>query len=223
MNFKYRLGVWGEFIKHHLLLVALLTIMLTKISNKGVDNWLSQIANSNNQTFYTYHYTLGINGLILAIPSAIVSIFLIKGALKLEERYLPSPILIRFNAFGISCFKILLKIGKMLIKVGGVLVFVFFRIIHAITDMFEIGTSGSSSSGRSVRHNPNSSYDRNTQKKEADWEARQKEKEAKYAWKQAFKQGQYNKDTHHFDYRVNRAKAKTHEANKAKKRARNLH
>ncbi|MEK3936660.1 hypothetical protein MKY41_15195 [Sporosarcina sp. FSL W7-1349] len=204
------------------MLIALLTVILTKISNKGVDNWLSHIANANNQTFYTYHYTLGINGLILAIPSAIVSIFLVKGALKLEERYLPSPILSRFNAFGIWCFKILLKIGKMLIKIGGVLVLGFFWIIHAITGKFEIGKGGSSFSGHSVRHNSNSSYDRETLKKEADWEARQKENEARYAWKHANDQRRYNKDTYHYNYRVNRAKAMTHEANKAKKRARNL-
>ncbi|WP_062106530.1 hypothetical protein [Bacillus niameyensis] len=222
MNSKYRVWGLGNFIKDHLLLFVLLTIILTKVSNKGVDNWLSHIANADNQTLYTYHYSLGINGLILVIPSAIVSILLIKGALKLEERYLPSPILIRFNAFGIWCFKTLLKVGKMVIKVSGALIYGFFWIIHAITAMFEIGKGGSSYSGHSVRHNSNNSYDKDRLKKEADWEARQKEKEANYALKQAIKQGNYNKNTYHFDYRVNRTKAMIHEANKAKKRARDL-
>ena len=222
MNFNHRLRNWSGFLKDYLFLIALLTIFLTDFSNKEVNNWLSQIANVDNHTIYTYNYTLGIYGLILAIPSAMISILLVKGALKLEARYLPTPILIRFNAFVVWCFKILFKIGKLLIKVGGWAVLAFFWFINAITDKFEVGKGGSSYSGHSVSRHSNPSYERDQLKKQANWEAEQKKKEAQYAWKHAGKQGKYNKNTHHFDDRVNRAKAMTHEANKAKKRARNL-
>ena len=223
MNYKFRFSNWTGFLKDHLFLIALLTIILTNISNKEVNNWLSQIANADNHTIYTYHYTLGIYGLILAIPAAMISMLLVKGALKLEARYLPSPILIRFNAFVIWCLRLLFKLGKMLIKVGGWVMLAFFWFISAITDKFEVGKGGGSSySGHSVSRNSNPSYDRDKLKKQANWEAEQRKKEAQYAWKHAGKQGKYNRNSHHFDERVNRAKAMTHEANKAKKRARNL-
>lgn len=89
------------------------------------------------------------------------------------------------------------------------------------------GSAPSSRGGFSPRaggsgRSSNKSSDNRKLKSEAEWEARQKQKEANYAWKQAAKQGNYNDKTYHFDNSVNRANAKQREANEAAKRARNL-
>ncbi|KGX89223.1 hypothetical protein [Pontibacillus litoralis] len=220
MHNTHNLQNWKEITKENALLFVVLTTILTIVLNRFADKGLTYLLNINNQTIFTYNYSLGISGIMLAIPSALFSIWIIKGALKFEERFLPAPILNKFGNLPLWCFSLLLK----LIKVMKIMATYALYLVFVIAGFFADGSSrgGYSPSSGSVSLGSNNSNGRENLKEEAERQARQKQQEADYAWKQAQKQANYNINTYHFDNRVNRANALQREANEAKKRARNL-
>ncbi|MFC0523646.1 hypothetical protein ACFFGV_08610 [Pontibacillus salicampi] len=198
------------------------TFIFTKILNNIADKELTKLLNTNNQTIYTYNYSVGPSGLLLAIPAALFSMLITIGLLKLRDRFFPSLTTLKVIVFLLKLIKLLGKgVLKLLVDVG--------YSVFVIPSIFSDSGSRSSSKGGGSPYrgdvsgggSSNSNNEREL-KNNAQWQARQKQKEADYAWKHAGKQAQHNVNTHHFNNRVNRANLKQHEANEAAKRARNL-
>ena len=219
------MGKWKALIKGNLSLFLVLTIILTIVLNGFADKGLTYLLNINNQTIFTYNYSLGIFGIILAAPAAFFSIWIIKGALRFKERFLPPPVLNKLRTLFLWCFSLSLKLIKVLMKMAKYTAYLIMSLVFLIVALLSDGGSsrgGYSPSGGSFSQGSRNSNGKDNLKKEAEWQARQKQKEADYAQKQAIKQANYNMNTYHFDNRVNRANALQREANEAKKRARNL-
>lgn len=223
---KNMINSWSgkEIIKANTVPFVLLTFIFTVVLNKLGDNGLTYLLNiTQNQTLYTYNYSFGVAGVIFLIPASLFSVWTIKVSLRFKKRFLPPPVLDKIRtAFSIIfvVFSFLLKIFKMLMKVIVFLVFIVFDII--MSGGRTRSGEGRSYSGSTTRCSPNNSNDKRKEKGNAEWVARQKQKDADYAWKYANKQARYNANTSHFDNRLNRAHLKQHEANEAAKKARNL-
>lgn len=69
-----------------------LTLILTFIFNNIADKGLNYIMNFDNQTIYTYNYSFGIFGLLLVIPAAVLSIWIINGLHSLRSILLHSQL-----------------------------------------------------------------------------------------------------------------------------------
>ncbi|AIF45556.1 hypothetical protein [Virgibacillus sp. SK37] len=193
------------------------TLAFANILNSIADKELTKLLNANNETIYTYNYSLGATGLIFLIPGALLSLLIVTILVKIRDRFFPN----------LSTYKVivsLFNLTKLLLKAVRFLGNALFYIIIFIVAIFSDG-GGRSSSGGGSYHSGGSSKNssiRKNLKKEAEWKASQLQKDANYAYKHAGKQAQYNINSHHFDDRLNRANAKQREANEAAKRARNL-
>lgn len=213
---------WREILKSRKFPFLLLTISLTVILNNVGDKVLTRLMATDDPVFFTYNYSLGTLGIILLIPAVFFSIWIIKGLSKIDFGFLSSPIAIKISKFVISSFTMFFKILFKLLKFLG---YAFIVLIFAIAAMLSGGSgssSGSSSSGGYASPRPTNSNGNKGLKKDAQFQARQKQKEADHAYRYAGKQARYNINSHHFDSRVNHANSKQHEANEAGKRARNL-
>lgn len=235
MNKTSGLWAWQEVVEDKKFQFFLYTLMFTTILINLANKGLTYIGNVNNETIFTYNYSLGPIGIILAIPAAFTSLLIMKVLLKLTNRIIKSPIargigLAKFLETGgisdarmMKVFRFLLKIIKWLFKAMIKMMIGFFKLIFML---ILSGLTGGSSKSGGGSYYPKSSYDHRsgstdyTEKSASDarFQARQKQKAADYAWRQAKKQGNYNPNTHHFDNRVNHAANLQREANKAKKR-----
>lgn len=224
-NVKSMYNSWSgkEIIKSNTIQFVLLALFFTIALNKLGDKGLTYLLNSTqNQTLYIHNYSLGIVGLIFLIPASLFSVWTIKGLILFKKRFLPPPVLDKIKkvlSVMFVVFSFLLKVFKMLMK----------AIMYLGLFIIAIISSGGSTSGQGQTYrssapnwSPNYTNDRRKEKEKAEWEARQKQKDADYALKYADKQARYNANTTHFDNRLNRALLKQQEANEAAKKARNL-
>lgn len=219
MNSLYESRIWKKFGNGKTLHFIVYTWILATIFNNIADKELTKLLNANNETIYTYNYSFGATGLILVIPAALLSLLIVIVLAKVRDRFFP-----RLNTRKVIGF--LLKLVKLLWKAVSYLVAGIGYLVFMIAGIFSDGVSssgrGRSSGGGTSGGNSNNSNNKQKLKSEAEWEERKAEKEARYAWKQAAKQGNYNDKTYHFDNSVNRAKAKQREYEEAVKRNRNL-
>ncbi|WP_068676034.1 hypothetical protein [Oceanobacillus sp. Castelsardo] len=334
MGNKYSWTV-KEIVKGKTIPFLVLTLLLTKILNDVVNNGLTYMMNIDNSSIYTYNYSIGLLGILLAIPSALLSILVIKGFLRLKgfisrspsngaeamkanrmlgqeksfkwysvygivlgyfflqyigmrlityisqkymDDYVVLPLISTIVVLAITFFLVIL-INKFMIKitntnkevlhdieqgmydskfksakdkdeiieilgkgkagsVKGALLYLLLKrsliktvkavvlavwgAIMALVAIFSPSGGGSSSGGRAAFGGSSSSNDKQKAKDEAHWKAKQKQKEAAYAWKHAGKQAIYNPNTHYTDEKLNRAMRMQHEANEAKRNARDL-
>lgn len=80
-----------EIVKGKTISFLVLTLLLTKILNVVLNNGLTYMMNIDNTTIYTYNYSVGTLGILLAIPAALLSIWIIKGFLRLKDFISRSP------------------------------------------------------------------------------------------------------------------------------------
>lgn len=221
----------NEYIlKAYLLYILLATWGLSYILIDLVNQFLTYRANIDNQ----YHFTrlvelIGPIQLIFVAIAAVLSFIVFSVYHKINVMMLKSKI---SDKLGLSkrlnrqvswstSFKfplIIIKIAFFIIKWFSKITLLFFGlIISALGD--SVSPSTKSSSPSSIRFTVDQF---GKEKESAEREARQKQKDADYAFKHAGKQARFNPNTIHMDNRLNRANAKQHEANKAAKKARNM-
>ena len=221
-----------------------LTVIFTYILNIVSDKSLTYLLNINNESIFTRNYSLGPLGIIFLIPSALFSIWIIKGLLGLTSRILHTPIAKKLGSLKYlnrdnrgpeewySSFLLPLKIITMLVKAlvflilaaGSLMVMFIVFIVNSLSPSSSSRTSsGSSQLLSSIVRNRGSTRSNNKKKSQADayWQANKKQEEADFAKKRAVDQARYNINTHHFHEKKAAADLKQHEANEAK-RARNL-
>lgn len=231
---------WKEIVSRKKVQLAILTLILTLALIKTAEIGFSSMMNDRANSIFEYHYTLGSKGVVLAIPAALFSLLAMrlwlftKGVTMNSSAYKRvrgSRQLTRdgelFKTLNISWLiisTISSGIWKVMRGAGLALGYMFGWAIFIVGALSSGGGGGSSGSGGySGGGAPVSTgRSRNDVKKDADWAARQMQKDADNAWRHAGKQAQYNANTHHFDSRLNRAKTLQREANEAAKRARNL-
>ncbi|MFP7494582.1 hypothetical protein SFC66_12395 [Terribacillus saccharophilus] len=238
MNRKYKSGTWKKTIKDKILHFIGFTIVFSVIFKDIADKELTKLLNANNQTIFTYNYTVGPEGFLLVIPAALLSILLVIVLVSFRDRFFPGVTTRKVMVLTLKLIKLLGK-GVKLLALG------IAYLIFMVVNLFSGGGGSSSSGGGGSYYGGGSSYysggssssggggsysgggsnhsdDNRALKNEAEWQARQKQKEADYALKHAKIQAAYNARTHHLTNRVNRAASKQREANEAAKRARNL-
>lgn len=205
-----------------------MTIITTIVLMVFGDKALTQLLNINNQSIYTYNYSLGFYGLVFVIPSALFSIATLKVWVRLKKSVIPAKadqtnsMKNSDHAEQRSRYTLFLKkTGGILWTVSKYTVLGLFYFVKGFVDYLSSGLNRTGSNRSSSSHSSNVTRQRKL-KDDAKWEAKQKRKEALHAVKYAEKQGRYNANTHHYDSKVNSAKAKIREANEAHKKARKL-
>ena len=222
MNSIYESRIWKNLSRGKTFQFLVYTLIFAAIFNNMADRELTKLLNVNNETIWTYNYSLGSTGLILVIPAALLSLLIVTILVKIRDRFFPRVTTYKVLVFLLKLIKLLWKAISYLVM--GI-VYLAFVIANIFSDKGERSSSGgvSSHSNRGVSAGGlSNSNSRKELKKNAEWKARQLQKEADYAYKHAGKQAQYNINSHHFDSRLNRANAKQRKANEAAKRARNL-
>ncbi len=216
MNSIYLSRLWEKYGRVRTIHFIVYTWIFAIIFNNIADKELTKLLNANNETIYTYNYSFGATGLILVIPAALLSLIIVFVLVKARDRFFPN--LTTYKAI-VFFFKLIKLLWKAMSYIGAAIMYLVFVIAGIFSD-----SGGRSSSGRGSYSSGGSdnSNSRKDLKKEAEWKARQLQKDADYAYKHAGKQAQYNVNTHHFDDRLNRANAKQRKANEVAKRARNL-
>ncbi|WP_382359203.1 cell envelope integrity protein TolA [Lentibacillus kimchii] len=196
--------------------------------NTYADKGLTYLFNLNNESIYTYNYSLGFFGIFFVIPSALLGTLIVKGLLKLQNKFSSSETSDQLWFLSVPFFEKLFKILGKGAHFAGKALLAVWRVVFTLIGTFVKAISPSSTRGGGkhtggLSGGPRHSGDnRKEVKKQAEFQARQKQKEADVAWKHADKQARYNVNTHHFDKRYHRADAKQKEANEASKKARNL-
>lgn len=220
MNSLYESRIWRKYGNFKTLHFIVYTWIFATIFINIADKELTKLLNANNQTIFTYNYSLGATGLILVIPAALLSLVIVTVLVKLRDIFSPRLTTYKVIVFLLKLIKLLWKVISYILAWIGMLIFIlaaFFSDSGSRSGGHSYRSSGGASGGSS-----NNSIDKQKLKSEAEWAEKKAEREAKYAWKQAAKQGNYNDKTYHFNNSVNRAKAKQHEYNEAVKRNRNL-
>ncbi|WP_301108875.1 hypothetical protein [Sporosarcina sp.] len=230
---------WREIVKGKKIQLSIWTLIFTVIFIKMAENGYSNMMNAKNTSIFQYNYSLGNIGLLFVIPAAILSVWTVKLWLFAKGHVLSNPTVNRALAsrqltkdgevykglrlFGIVVVKLYVGIRKVLSVMGTVLLYIAF-FIGAFSSGGRSGgySSGYGGGGGGGGTSSPGSSNRKKLKKDADWEARQKQGKADHAWRHAGKQARYNVNTHHFDSRLNKANTLQREANEAAKRARNL-
>lgn len=259
MKFTFSPWTMQNVIKGKLFQLIVLTWTFTYLLNTGTNKLMTYQMNKDMESIFTYNYSLGLLGVIYAIPAALFSIWIIKITLGLADRFSQTNFAAKLSMIGDKLAPMGRKMGisdffyidyadsdkwstsfilpartvKLLIQTiltivkwitnGLFAVALFLVVIFGGRD--RTSTRKSTYSGGGTSYNGGSSSHSNNMEKvksDANWGARQKQKEADYAWRQAAKQGRYNSNTHHFGTSVNKADSIQREANAAKKRARNL-
>ncbi|MUV37070.1 hypothetical protein JNUCC1_00876 [Lentibacillus sp. JNUCC-1] len=223
MNFARVLEAIKAIIKGNALLFTVLTIFFYKTVSNAADQGLTQLLNMNNESIYTYNYSFGMTGLLLIIPAALFTLLIIKGLLLIKNKFKPSA-----NPHELG-FPTLSQVWTLIKLLGKAFLWIFSAIglfIFWLASVLSPGSSGGggASSGRgAVGGRPSAPVDNSNLKREAEFQARQKQKEADYAKRQLGKQLGYNAGyAPEVNKRLNRANAMQREANEAAKRARNL-
>lgn len=248
MESKSQKWTLTETIKGNPIAIILLSFIFTKALNEVVEYGLTYYLNSNNDhPLYTYNYSLGKFGIILAIPAALLSIWIVKIFTRFKKAPLQLPMdgskqsnRIENHNFNIEQQNlvhsvqenvnhpqqenVLVKRSKIILKIWLKILVFTLRVIYAIVNnIFKfIGNSVRSTLSRCLSNiggTIRADYNRKKAKDTANWNARQKQKEANHAWRQAAKQGNYNPNTHFFGEKVNAAKRKQREADRAKRNA----
>ncbi|RIU94720.1 hypothetical protein [Oceanobacillus picturae] len=221
MNSIYLSRLWEKYGRVRTIHFIVYTWIFAILFNNIADKELTKLLNANNETIYTYNYSFGATGLILVIPAALLSLIIVFVLVKARDRFFPN--LTTYKAI-VFFFKLIKLLWKAMSYIGAAIMYLVFIIAGIFSDSGGRSSSGggSYSSGRVSGRGSDNSNSRKDLKKEAEWKARQLQKDADYAYKHAGKQAQYNVNTHHFDDRLNRANAKQRKANEAAKRARNL-
>ncbi|QDI92323.1 hypothetical protein EPH95_14915 [Salicibibacter halophilus] len=221
MNNPYDSGkVSGKSKKLQLpliVLTAIFTIIFIYVADRG----LTFLLNIGNESIYTYNYSLGIFGLILVIPAVLLSLGIIKG---LDKNGYLNPLLAFLEKAIPKMAKLLTKLFKITVKaviftVKGIALLVMLIVNSISPSSGSHGSRGYFPSGRAISEGSNNKQE---SKKEAQWQAKQKQKEADVAWKHAKDQAEYNPNTIHMDKRLYRANAKQREANAEAKKFRKL-
>lgn len=240
-----------EIVKEKPILFILLTLIITKALNEAADYGLTYYLNLNNEhPLYTYNYSLDKFGIILALPAALLSIWIIK--LFIKDKKTPSrsftvneenekkskctpkniykknkDYLKQRNRLYPQLKKVSINVGKITLKVWRVALIFTFKITYSILKKISNNITSSVESSMtgwisSIGSTLDSDYNRQKVKDAANWNARQKQKEADHAWNYAAKQASYNQNTHYFDEKLNRAERMQREADEAKRNAQNL-
>lgn len=238
-----------EIVKGKPIPFILLTLVFTKAFNEAADYGLTYYFNLNNDhPLYTYNYSLGKFGIILAIPAALLSIWIIKMFIKFKKAPSQSSTATVENEKGnnvptknnvekdivysdkgnAQSKKVLIKVGKIALKVWRKVLIFTFKITYGILNSISknIAHSVDSTMTRwisNIGSTLDSDYNRKKVKDAANWNARQRQKEADHAWNQAANQANYNPNTHHFDEKLNRAERMQREADEAKRNEQNLY
>lgn len=217
-----------ELIKLHSFQFYFWLISLTVVMNILANQWLMYEANKRINSIYTYNYSFGKTGLLLLIPSFILTILIIKGWNKLIYSDTGRKIGLRklFDEDGLAIkatyvgakgfsylFKKTLKVAWLTVKYS---LYGLIAILLSSLTQSSRSTGGTSYSSNSRL---NDEHKKRKEKESAEWNAKKTKEDAIYATGQFIKQGNYNQNTHHYDDSANRAKNKIHEANEARKYA----
>lgn len=191
--------------------------------------------------FYKYNFSIGILGLIFLLPASILAVYSVDYLSNFFRKVKERP---RRKSRKQRDFKSKGREPQIQAEhtyqakqvpkrnwtriffraLGKVLLF-FVKLLHRTTSAFTRNIESTFSRSvygwmRNIEDSIDESYRHSQRKKDANWRAHQKQKEADHAWRQAANQGNYNMNTHHFNQRLNEAKRKQEEANRARKEAR---